>query len=85
MPSLVEIGPVVLEKIFKKFVNNFRYFVIICPWKKGGTLHFPFTQGCIVPSLVEIGPEVLEKKIFFNFRYFVIISPWKMSPSFEQS
>ena len=23
----------------------------------------PFTEGCIVPSLVEIGPVVLEKKI----------------------
>ena len=24
----------------------------------------PFTQGCFVPNLVEIGPVVLEKKIF---------------------
>ena len=24
----------------------------------------PFTQGCFVPRLVEIGPVVLEKKIF---------------------
>ena len=24
---------------------------------------FPFTQGCFVPSLVEIGPVVLEKKM----------------------
>ena len=27
----------------------------------------PFTQRCVVPSLVEIGPVVLEKKIFLNF------------------
>ena len=26
-----------------------------------------FTQGCFVPSLVEIGSVILEKKIFFNF------------------
>ena len=41
----------------------------------------PFTQGCIVPSLVEIGSVVLKKRIFkflqFFFRYFVIICPWK--------
>ena len=24
----------------------------------------PFTQGCYVPSFVEIGPVILEKKIF---------------------
>ena len=27
----------------------------------------PFIQGCTVPSLVETGSVVLEKKIFFNF------------------
>ena len=36
----------------------------------------PFTQGCFVPCLVEIGPVVLEKNIF-RFLYFVIISPLK--------
>ena len=30
----------------------------------------PFTQGCIVPSLVEIGPMVMEKKIF-KFRQYI--------------
>ena len=49
-----------------------------------------FSQGCFVPSLVEIGPVALEKKIFLissmNFRYFVIISPLKgVDPSFEQN
>ena len=42
----------------------------------------PFTQGCIVPNLVEIGPAVLEKKFFLissmYFHYLVIIFPWKM-------
>ena len=39
------------------------------PLKEGGGPSFeqtwiPFTQGWFVPSLVEIGPAVLEKKIF---------------------
>ena len=124
MPSLVEIGPVVLEKrIFK-----FRYFVIISPWKRFG--HFiwrnlnpphprmhcakfgwnrfsgsggeaflissifllyhnylpllkprafieptwiPFTEGCIVSSLVEIGPVALQRKIFFKISLYFYI------------
>ena len=46
----------------------FCYFVIISPWKKAE----PFiwkknwvlsTLGCFVPSLIEIGPVVLEKKM----------------------
>ena len=48
----------------------FRYFVI-SPWKRAGPFIWktwiPFTQGCFVPSLVEIGSVVLEKKIFYNF------------------
>ena len=61
MPSLVEIGPVVLEeKIFIIFINYL-------PLEKGVVLHLyklksPFTQGCFVPSFVEIGTVVLEKK-----------------------
>ena len=45
----------------------FCYFVIIFPWKTAGSsfeqTEFPFTQGCLVPSLVEIGSLVLEKKM----------------------
>ena len=37
MPSLVEIGPVVLEKIFWFCQCIFRYFVIISPWKRAGS------------------------------------------------
>ena len=70
MPSWVEIGPVVLEKTFLISSMYFRRFLIISPWKRAGlfiwtnlnSLH----QGCFVPSLVEIGPVVLEK-IFFTF------------------
>ena len=41
----------------------FSYFEIISPLEMGGALHFPLTQGCFVPSLIEIGPMVLEKKM----------------------
>ena len=45
----------------------FHYFVIISPWKRTGPSFeqtwIPFTQGYFVPSLVEIGPVVLEKKM----------------------
>ena len=43
----------------------------------------PFTQGCFVPRLFEIGSltVVLEKRIILisslHFCYFVIISPWR--------
>ena len=41
---------------------------IISPWKRAWPLieqtWFPITQGCFVPSFVEIGPVVLKKKIF---------------------
>ena len=33
------------------------------PLEKGGAIQIPFTQGCFVPSLVEIGIVVLEKKM----------------------
>ena len=46
----------------------FHYVWIISPGKGQGPLFeqtwIPFTQGCIVLILVEIGCEVLEKKIF---------------------
>ena len=65
--SLVEIGPVVLEKIFKFFMY-FCYFVFISPWKRAWLFILtnlnPLTQGCFVPSSVEIGLVVIEKKIF---------------------
>ena len=49
----------------------FRYCGIISPWKRSGLFweqtSIPFTKGCFVQSWVEIGPVVLEKKIFLNF------------------
>ena len=53
MPSLFEIGTnwVLENKIFKYFGNLFRYFVILSPWKRAGTLckqiWILITQECI--------------------------------------
>ena len=54
---------------FFNFVNEFFAFSLLSPFGKGQGPSFeqtwiPFTQGCFVPSLVEIGSVVLEKKIF---------------------
>ena len=55
----------------------FCYFEINSPWKRGASFEqtwIPLAQGCIVPSLVKIGPEVLEKKIFKIRQFFFAIS-----------
>ena len=65
-----------LRIIFFNFVKlmYFCYFVIISPWERAGPLHLvnlnPLHQGCFVPSLVESGTVVLEKKIFNFFNVF---------------
>ena len=74
MPSLVEIGSVVLEKDTFK-ISLFPYYL---PKEKGVALHFYELNGLC--RLVEIGPVVLEMKIL-NFiiifsLYFHIISSW---------
>ena len=90
MPSLVEIGPVVLEKKFF-FLFLLIYFHYYRPLEKGRAMHLnKLTQGCFVPSLVEIGHVVLEKKIFlFRLCIFAIslLSPLEkgQDPSFEQT
>ena len=66
----------------------FRYFVIISLWKRDwtfiGTNLYPHPKDALFPSLVEIGPVVLEK--IFKFRQcifsFFIISPWKRALPF---
>ena len=56
-----------LWRRFLNFVNVFSLFRDYPPLEKGRDLHLkkktsiPFTQGHFVPSLVEIGPVVLEK------------------------
>ena len=44
----------------------FRIFVIIFPWKRAES---PFTQGCFVPSFVEISPACVGfwRRKFLNF------------------
>ena len=68
VPSLVEIGPVVLEKIFK-FCQCIFAILKLSPLRKRHVLScekktwIAITQGCFMPSLVKIGPIVLEKKM----------------------
>ena len=67
MPSSFEIGPVILEKKIFEFQQYIFAFSQLSHLEKGWGTSFkqiwiPFTQGCYVPSLVEIGPVVLEKK-----------------------
>ena len=68
MSCLAVIGPVVLEKkIFKSCQFIFIIFQLSPLWEGHGPSFeetgIPFTQGYFVPSLVEIGPVVLEKKM----------------------
>ena len=67
MPSLGEICPVVLEKIFKFHKLMYFRFFFLFPLEIGRGPSFektsiPFTQGCFALRFVEIGPVVLEKK-----------------------
>ena len=75
MRSLVEISLVVLKKDFQISLIYFHNFIIISHWKKVGPFIWEkiwifYSQGCIVPSLTEIDPVVLEKKIF-KFRQYI--------------
>ena len=68
MPSLVEIGPVVLEKKIFNFHQCIFAISLLSPYGKGQGPWFaqtwiPFTyKGCFVPSLVEIGHWFLRRK-----------------------
>ena len=67
MICLVGIGPVVLEEKIVKSCQYIFTFLLLSPVQKGrgpsfGQTRIPFTQGWFVPSLVKIGPVVLEKK-----------------------
>ena len=70
---------------YRRRFLNFRYLVIISPWKRAGPfVWINFTQGWFVLSIIEIGWLVLERKIFklVNLHYFVIMSPWKRAGPF---
>ena len=72
VPNWVEFGPVVVVKnIFKNFINVIKLSLIVNSLSSPlvgvrGPLFeqmwISLTQGCFVPSFVEIGPGVLEKK-----------------------
>ena len=84
--SLVEIGPVVLQKKILIFLNVFFYFVIISPWKSAGPIN--------LIHLNPLYPKMLCAKFGWNwpngsaedflillmyFCYLVNIFPWKMA------
>ena len=85
-------GSVVLKKKIFKWPHHIFEFLWLSPlWRGPGPLfeqfRIPFTQGSFMPSLIEIGLLVLEKKIFKNFQcIFTLLwlSPLgeKQSPSF---
>ena len=64
VPSLVEIGWVVLEKMILNFVNVCTFYL---PWKRPRpfiwTIFISLNPKCFMPSLVRIGSVVLEKKM----------------------
>ena len=67
VPSLVDIGPVVLGKIFKFHLSIFVIFLLSLPGK-GCSPSFeqtciPFTKGSFVSVLFVSGPVVLEKQM----------------------
>ena len=95
VPRLVEIGPVVLKKKIFKLCQCIFAISLLSPLRKGRGPSFDqtwilITQECFVPTLFEIGPVVLRKKIF-QVRQCIfaisLLSPlWKgRGPSFEQT
>ena len=71
VPSLDEIGPVVLENTIFKVRQCLFAISLLFSLGKGRGPSFektwiPITQRCFVPSLVEIGPVVLEKILKFS-------------------
>ena len=73
VPKLVKIGSVVLEtRFFLISSKYFRYFVIICPWKRVGTLNLnntwiPFTQESFVLCSLEIHSSDMSLTIIHKF------------------
>ena len=87
VPSLREIGPVVLKKIFKMSSKCFCYFAIISPFGIGVSLYLnkfvsPSSKGMLSANFVRNWPTASGKEDFLNwvrniFCYFAIISHWK--------
>jgi hypothetical protein len=82
-------GSVVLEKIFKWPHSIFAFLWLSPLWRGPGPLfvqiRIPFTQGWFIPSLIEIGQLVLEKKIFKKFQCVFTLKLWLSPLGEEQS
>ena len=83
--SLVEIGPVVLEKKMFKFRQCIFAIALLSPLRKGHgpsseQTWIPFTQGCLCMFGWNLPSGSWEEKIKISSMYlwyFIIISPWK--------
>ena len=95
-PSLIEIGPLVLEKILKFCPCIFHNLLLYPLGKWVGSsfeqIRIPFSKKWFVPSLVDIIPVVIVKKIFFFNLVNVFYDASLLSPhgkghghSFEQT
>ena len=103
MSFLVEIGPVVQGDKMKTSIMYFCHFAIISPWKNlihpfneleflspKNKIWILFTKKCFVTSFVEIGPVILEDKIFKCgqriFALLLLFHLWKKcDPAFKQN
>ena len=61
------VGPFIWNNLNPLHLNHALCIVIISPWKRVGPFIWrkliPLNQKCFMPSLVEIGPVFLEKKV----------------------
>ena len=80
-----------LRRRYLNFVNVFSLFRNNFPLKRAGSsfeqILIPFTQECVVPSLIEISPMVLQKEIvnvFLLFRDYLLLEKGR-GPSFKQT
>ena len=62
------------EEDFLKLSIYFYHFPIISPSPSFEQTWSPYTRGYFVPNLVEIGPVVLDRKIFKSYQFIFIIS-----------
>ena len=92
-PSLVEIGPVVVEnEDFKILSMYFHYFIFnYLPLEKGRALHLnkfesPSSKDALGQVWLKLAQWFWRRRFFLfstmYFRYFVIISPWKRAGPF---
>ena len=77
MPSLIEIGSLVMEIKLKNFVKVFLLFFFISPWKMVRyfiwTNLSPLQRRMHCANLAKFGPVVLEKIFKFHLCIFAIL------------